>query len=174
MCSGCSGNYAGDFDDSFEPTADSDGLQRAWACGEPEANENRSRTEGAGRFEADSNSEWDSRLASPAGSKGESAREICEIMVSATRIVEIRVIGANVEEIQEFRDAKAAEMPAAHKHSKAASAKYYQTRGGCAEGASDHVQVPCYRRVAASVAGQLKSCGRWARKALESLRAKNF
>jgi hypothetical protein len=174
VCSACSGDYAGDFENYGEPGADSVSPQPSWACGGPEANERCLGAEWAGSFEANANSEWDSQLASPLGSKGESAGEIYEIMVSATRIVEIRVIRANCEEIKEFRGAQGAEMAAAHKHSKAASAKYYQTRGGCAQRANDRVQVPCCRWVAACVAGQFKKCGRWARKALENLRARNF
>jgi hypothetical protein len=174
VCSACSGDYAGDFENYGEPADDSGGGPPSWACGDPEANENRFRTEGAGGFEANANSEWDSQLASPAGSKDESAGEIYEIMVSATRIVEIRVIRANCEEIKEFRGAPVAEMRAARKHAKTGSAKYYRTRGGCAQRANDRVQVPCCRWVAASVAGQLKRCGRWARKALENWRARNF
>ena len=174
MCSACSGDYAGDFENYGEPADDSGGGQPSWACGGPEANENRFRTEGAGSFEANSNSEWDSQSGRPPGAKGESAGEIYEIMVSATRIVEIRVIGANSEEIKEFRDAQTGEMPATYKHSKAASAKYYQTRGGCAQRANDGVQVSCCRWVAAFVAGQLKKCGRWARKALANWRARSF
>jgi hypothetical protein len=174
VCSACSGDYAGDFENYGEPADDSGGGQRSWACGEPEANENRFRTEGAGGFEANANSEWEAQSASPPGAKDGCAGEIYEIMVSATRIVEIRVIEANSEEIKEFRDAQPAEMRAAYKHSKAESAKYYQTRGGCAQRANDRIQVPCCRWVAVYVAGQLKRCGRWARKALEDLHAKNF
>ena len=172
MCSACSGDYAGDFENYGEPADDSGVGQPSWACGEPEANENRVGAEGAGSFEADSTSECDAQLASPPGWKSESAGEIYEIMVSATRIVEIRVIRANSEEIKEFRDAKAGEVPVACEHSKAASAKYYQTRGACAPGANDRAQVPCFRWVAACVAGRFQRCGRWARQALENLRAK--
>ena len=174
MCSACSGDYAGDFENYSEPEDALGGGQPSWACGEPQANENRFRTEGAGSFEANANSEWEARSASPPGAKGESAGEIYEIMVSATRIVEIRVIGANSEEIKEFRDAQTGEMPATYKHSKAASAKYYQTRRGCAQRASDRVQVACCRWVVVAVAGRFKRCGRWVHKALENLRAKNF
>ena len=174
MCSACSGDYAGDFENYGESAADSGGGQPSWADGGPKANENRFRTKGAGSFEANVNSEWDSQLANLPGGKGESAGEIYEIRVSATRIVEIRVIRANSEEIKKFRDAQAAAMPAAPKHSKAGSAKYYQTRGGCALDANDRVQVPCCRWFAAFVAGRFKRCGRWARKALENLRARNF
>jgi hypothetical protein len=174
VCSACSGDYAGDFENYGEPADGSGGGQPPWACGEPEAHENRFCAEGAGSFEADSTSEWDAQLAIPPGWKGESAGEIYEIMVSATRIVEIRVIRANSEEIKEFRNAKAGEVPAAHRHSKAASAKYYQTRGARALGANDRVQVPCFRWIAACVAGRFQRCGRWARQALENLRAKNL
>ena len=167
MCSACSGDYTGDFENSGEPAAHSGGGDHlAWTWGELEAEGNWRDAEALGSFEANSNSEWDSQLAGPPGSRGESAGEIYEIKVSATRIVEIRVIRANSEEIKEFAKAEAAEMPAAHKHSKTASAKYYRTRGGCAQEANDRVQAPCWRWVAVSVARQFKRCGRWARKAL--------
>lgn len=173
MCSACSGDYAGDFEDYAEPEADLSGGQPSWTWGAPEANENHRRTEGAGSFEAGANSECDSQSASTPGSQGESAGETYEIMVSATQIVEIRVLRANSEEIKEFRDALAAELRAAHRHSKAASAKYYQTRGGCGQGANDCVQVSCCRWVAGSVADQFKRCGRWACRALGRVLAKN-
>lgn len=173
MCSGCSGDYAGDFEDPDEVPDDSGGGRRAWGRGEPEADEDRLRTQGASSFEARPNAELDSQLASSPGSKDESAGEIYEIMVSATRIVEIRIIRANSGEIKEFRDAKAAEVPAGHKHSQASSAKYYRTRGGCTEGASDGVEMSCCRQVAVTAAGQFKRWGRWARKAMAKLRPKN-
>jgi hypothetical protein len=175
VCSGCSGDYAGDFEQPGEPADDSgDGDCPAWTCGDADADGNRPGVEGAVSFEAKANSEWNPQSASLPGSKHESAGEVCEILVSATRIVEIRVIAANCEEIREFRDAEATEMPAAHQHSKALSARYYQTREGPAESASDRLQVPCYRQVAASAAGEFKRWGRWARNALRKSRAKKF
>jgi Tfp pilus assembly protein PilV len=95
-------------------------------------------------------------------------------MVSATRIVEIRVITANSEEIKRLRHAEVAEVSAGPKHAKASSSKYYQTRGSAAGSPGDCVQLPCYRRVAVSTASAFKRWVRWARKALGQSRAKNF
>jgi hypothetical protein len=202
MCSGCSGDYAGDFEDPGEPAADSgDGNRPTWTCGGPQADGNR--LEGEGSFEAKADSEWNSQSASlhpstrktglcwgprclhPStrktglcwgprclpGSGGESAGEICEIMVSATRIVEIRVITANSEEIKGFRQTEVATAP---KRSKASSTKYYQTRGSAAASPSDRVQLPCCRRVAVSGASAFQRWVRWLRKALGQSGAKNF
>jgi hypothetical protein len=189
VCSGCSGDYAGDFEDSDEMAGDSADRQGTWAQGHPETNENRWRTQGAGSFEARPSAESDSQFANPEGSKGQSAGEIYEIMVSGTRIVEIRIVeanfgaqcGANYRAIHDLRDAKAAELPARHKDSKAGSAKYYQTRGVPAEGASDGVQGFCCGRIAVMAAGQVndgadgraKRWGRWARNAMRKLCSKN-
>jgi len=129
VCSGCSGDYAGDFEDSGELGADSGGSDCPLGTGgQREPQENRPSTEGARRFEDSADSECDSRWASLPGESGGSAGEICEIMVSATRIVEMRVITANCREREESSDAGAAEASGANKRSKAESAKYYQTR----------------------------------------------
>ena len=166
MCSGCSGDYAGDFEDSGELGADSGGSDCPLGTGgQREPQENRPSTEGARRFEDSADSECDSRWASLPGESGGSAGEICEIMVSATRIVEMRVITANCREREESSDAGAAETSGANKHSKAESAKYYQTRGGDPGRPSDRAQVPRCRWVAASAAGAFRRWGRWVRKA---------
>jgi hypothetical protein len=168
VCSGCSGDYDGDFEEPGEPKADSgDGDHAAWSCGDPEAGGSWRGTEGTGGFEADWDSESNSQLASLPGPHHESAGDICEILVSARRIVEIRIVAANSEEIRELRDAGTPEMLAA-------SAKYYQTPGSVAEGASDRPQLPCCREVTVSVAREFKRWGRWARKALRKSRVRNF
>ena len=175
MCSSCSGDYDGDFEEPGEPEADSgDGDHAAGTCGDPEAGRNWLGTEGMGGFEANWDSESNSQSASPPGSKHESAGENCEIVVSATRIVEIRIVRANSEQIRELRDAGTPERLAASKHAKAARSKYYQTRVSVAEGASDLPQLPCCREVTVSVVRGFKRWGRWARKALRKSRARNF
>jgi hypothetical protein len=164
VCSGCSGDYAGDWEDPGELGADSGGSDCPLGTGgkrEPQGNWPNS--ERARHFEDSADSECDSRWASLPGESGQSAGEICEIMVSATRIVEIRVIKCG--ERKESSDAGAAETSGANQHSKAESAKYYQTRGGDPGRPSDRAQVPRCRWVAASAAGAFKRWGRWARKA---------
>ena len=175
VCSGCSGDYAGDFEDSGELGADSGGSDCPLGTGgQREPQENRPSTEGARRFEDSADSECDSRWASLPGESGGSAGEICEIMVSAMRIVEMRVITANCREREESSDAGAAEASGANKRSKAESAKYYQTRGGDPGRPRDHAQMARCRWVAASAAGAFKRGGRWVRKAFGILRAANF
>lgn len=126
MCSGCSGDYAGGFDsdDSDEPVGDSadsallaglsgtgdTGLgQRAW-----------SEASGEGRRDG-----GPSGLESPAA-----AWEDCEILVTATQIVEIRVIAANSQgnSAKDHLGKMRAEAHPRDKQSPAESAKYYQTR----------------------------------------------
>ena len=175
MCSGCSGDYAGDWEDSGELGADSGGSDCPLGTGgQREPQGNRPGTEGVRRFEDSADSEGDSRWARLPGEGGESAGEICEIMVSATRIVEMRVITANCREREESSDAGAAEASGANKRSKAESAKYYQTRGGDPGRPRDHAQMARCRWVAASAAGAFKRGGRWVRKAFGILRAANF
>jgi hypothetical protein len=175
VCSACSGDYDGDFEEPAQPEADSgDGDHAAWTCGDPEAGGNWLGTEGAGSFESALDSESNSHPASLPRSKPENTGDICEILVSATRIVEIRIVTANSEGIRELRDAGTPETLAASKHAKAASAKYYKTRGSVAEGASDRPQLPCCREVTVSVAREFKRWGRWARKALRKSRVRNF
>lgn len=140
MCSGCSGDYAGDFDDSLEP--------------------------------ADSNSEIHSqqpqqlRLPSPdlPAPSGDGGGEICEILVSAARIVEIRVIEARSEVAGKIRHTEGGDTRAAGKHSTAASAKYYRTRRGAAGWTGDRVQSPDRHGVAARIARAFTTCRRWARR----------
>lgn len=114
VCSGCSGDYAGDFEDSGELGADSGGSDCPLGSGgQKERQENRPSTEEAGSVEDSVDSECDWRSASAPGESGESAGEICEIMVSATRIVEVRVITANCREREKSSDAGAAETSGA-------------------------------------------------------------
>jgi hypothetical protein len=104
MCSGCSGDYDGEFDDDGEPAADSvSGDHLAWNCGEAQGDGNWLGRAPGHSFEAKASSEKTSQSASLSGSGDESAGEFCEILVSATRIIEIRVITPNPEGIKEFR-----------------------------------------------------------------------
>lgn len=161
MCSGCSGDYDGDFEDCDESPGDSsEGDPPAWICGEPEEARTGLSAGNAGSFEAEWDAEANSQSASLQRARGESAGEICEIRVSATQIVEMRVIKAKCREIKELRGTEAAETHAARKERRVASAKYYQTRGAGSENLSDHVQVPCTRGIAAAAAGEFR---RWVR-----------
>jgi len=69
----------------------------AWACGEPEANGDRLGTDGADSFESTANREGNSQSSHLPGSSAGSTGEIWEIIVSATRIVEIRIMSATAD-----------------------------------------------------------------------------
>jgi hypothetical protein len=131
MCSGCSGDYAGGFesddpdsDDFDDPIADAgDGATSASFRGTSETA--LGETESA-----------ESTDGGPAGLElpGD-AWESCEILVTGTQILEIRVISANLhgKDRSNDRSGKVPSVLALHlpgKHSSAASAKYYQTRQG--------------------------------------------
>jgi hypothetical protein len=88
------------------------------------------------------------------------------ILVSATQIVEIRVIAANYGEISELRRAEAPENATAHPHSRVASAKYYQMWRKSAERRRERTQVPWFLRTAACAAAEFK---RWVGRARRAL-----
>ena len=170
MCSGCAGDYEGDFE--FEHGAGpgcsaDDGHRAAWPCGgfdepAPELDAN-----GAGGFEAEEHSESNPQSRSGRWGRGARSSEICEITVSATRIIEIRVITAEgVENTDSHRDG-GAEMPPARKHSWRASAKYYRTRGRDASaGCGDGRETLWLCRMTALAARGFKAWARWAHGAL--------
>jgi hypothetical protein len=134
MCSGCAGDYADDpdSDDSDDPMADAgDGAASGSfrgtgeTLGDPDLGET-DLAQGMGGGTAG--------LEAP-----DDSSEICEILVTGTQIVEIRVISANwrgqgrsnersSERFWNTRAALAPRVPS--KHSSGASAKYYQTRQG--------------------------------------------
>lgn len=136
MCSGCSGDYAGGFDsdDPHDPIADAgDGVFSASFRGtsDTDLGENDLSEKGSG--------ETDLAQGTGGGAAGwealEDASEICEILVTGTHIVEIRVIAANLRGLggSSDRSGKMGATPAPRapgKHSSGASAKYYQTRQG--------------------------------------------
>jgi hypothetical protein len=95
-------------------------------------------------------------------------------MVSATRIVEIRIISANCGQINQSQAAEATDGAAAPEHSTAGSANYYQTRRGGTEVASDRAEVPHRRGVDGFIADAFKKWSRWARKAVGKSRAAHF
>ena len=127
MCSGCSGDYAGgfDFDDSQDPIADTgDGAFSASLRG--------TRETGLGETDPGEADLAEGTGGGPASVEvPEDGLESCEILVTGTHIVEIRVISANSQgkdRLWKMRSALAPHAPS--KHSSAASAKYYQTRQG--------------------------------------------
>jgi hypothetical protein len=171
VCSGCSGEYAGDFEDSGEPTDDSGGDQPAWTSGRPEGNAEGLERRG---FEPPLHWQEDPQSETSRASSSAPGGEICEIVVSATRIVEIRVITANPEEVFEFSNGKGAGKQEADKHSEAASAKYYQTPAGIAEVAGDRIEGPISCGVAACVVGEFRKWSCWARNAVRKAYSGEF
>ena len=148
VCSACSGDYAGGFEDSGEPMVDLDHRYSRQECpGSTEERTNHPGDGGMGSFE-DQLNQWNSRSESLTRAASENGGEICEIFVSATRIIEIREVRANSQDIREFRSTGREGMSAAAKHSEAASAKYYQTRTAAAEVTSRRSQVACCHCVA--------------------------
>lgn len=172
MCSGCSGDYTGDFEGSGEETDD-----RAVSNESPSTK----TWPGANRhalerydFEPPAHREENSQLESSPRAENAGGEEICEIVVSATRIVEIRVITANPEEVFEFSNRKGAGKQAADKHSEAASAKYYQTRAAIPEVVGDRIEVPISCGVAACVVGEFRKWSCWARNAVRKAYSGEF
>lgn len=171
MCSGCSGDWAGDFEDSDEPTHDSGGDPPARYNGRSKGDRNPLVRRD---FEPPTCWQRDSRLGNSPVADGEVSEGIFEIMVSATRIVEIRVIPTNPGEVFEFSKGQAAGKLATHKHSEAASAKYYQTFAGITGVACDRAEVPIFRGFAARAAGEFGKWVRWMRSASGKERRKEF
>jgi hypothetical protein len=125
MCSGCAGDYSGDFDDD-DGAAESGPPPEAaaYSC---EAGAGRNVGYRANDFEAGSSAEPNCKCCR----RGETERglENCEILVSAARIVEIRIFDAKPSHIFSLNGEQALEARARGDHSSAVSAKYYQTLG---------------------------------------------
>ena len=166
MCSGCSGDYAGEFDDPGEPTPDLDEDDRlARNCGACREQGNQPSTRNKRAFEGGTTNRY-AQGESVAWPDDQSAADFCEILVSGRRILEIRVIEANCGDIEQLLTIKAAGRPAALRHSTAGSAKYYRTRPTDAQ--SGGVGLRGSRsRWAAVATGEFRRWLRCARKALE-------
>src|SRR5690349_16624309 len=137
MCSGCSGEYAGGFDDPGERAADGDGANSlAWNWGEPDKQGSQPPSEETRGFEPKMPSRGE-RHAIARGSSGESSPDVWEILVSGTQILEIRVIAANGCELKELRGAGTNAKPPACQQSASVSAKYYKTRLARAKNGGD-------------------------------------
>ena len=102
MCSGCSGDYASDFEGLGDSVSESNSSSRAASWDRPKGDENRLSDERAGGFEDGLNAQWRSSRTDLGGSTDENSGEVCEILVTATHIVEIRVFGAKSERMNEF------------------------------------------------------------------------
>jgi len=159
VCSGCSGDYEGDFQDCGEPVPPpSEDARPARIWHKSEMDRGGSGTERVGGFEVQADPQ-SARL--PAGSRYASGGDICEILVGATQIVEIRIVTAKCGQIQELPGIEA-ETPAGRKHSRPGSAKYYRTRGTRAECRAGGLQASFSQGIAAPVAEKFRRWLLWA------------
>lgn len=178
MCSGCSGDYAGGFDDTGEPTAGSGEVNwQTWNCGEPDEPGSQQIPEKTRAFEgnAPARREWQSAAVPPPSDQH--AGDVCEILVSGTRIIEIRMIEASNGGLDELAHLASAQGTPLRQHSAEASAKYYQTRRPGGESSSHRTQPLFCRAFSCRAAGFIGvGFNRWlrrARTAFGARRAKN-
>ncbi len=149
MCSGCSGDYTGGFDDSGEFDTGSDGENLA------PANQRRAINSWWRRnWEDDRHSQIDTRSAGLQPVRAEGAERGWEVLVSATRIVEIHSSRSIGDETENWRDAERGSGATAAYHSNAESAKYYQS---CRSRAEVRLEPPLRRRNAAPAVEKLKT-----------------
>lgn len=170
MCSGCSGDYAGDFEDSGEsPGVSERGDDAGWKL---EADGPRLDAAQPGRFEVDADSEGNSRRARfLPGCPNSSAGDICDILVSATRIVEIRVITAKHGAVHGVVCAEDSDTPEAAKLSRGPVPNIIGRPSAGRKDKVDRAQVWCFRRLTAAAADEFDRWMRWARRAFGAERA---
>jgi len=174
MCSGCAGDYAGGFDDPADVGANSDHPSRpAWNWRDRDEQGGQRKSEKKRAFEAESPPGRDRQSSIAPGTKDEKVSEVCEILVSGTRIIEIRMIEGNDCELMELAAAEAGGTPSAGQYSSAASTKYYQTPRTHTESTRNRTGMPCYRGISGFVGVELGKWTRWARKALARSRARD-
>ncbi len=143
MCSGCAGDYAGGFDSDDPDSEDPDDPIASAGDGATFASFGGTSETELGETVLGETVLGETDLAQGMGGgragleAPDDSSEICEILVTGTHIVEIRVISANwrgqgrsnersSERFWNTRAALAPRVPS--KHSSGASAKYYQTR----------------------------------------------
>jgi hypothetical protein len=133
MCSGCAGDYSSGYDDDdAELGLSAESRKHSY---EADAGRNfRGRD-----FEAGSTAE------SGGGPRDEDV-ENCEILVSATRIVEIRFFDSNPRQIFSLSGEQVLESRSSGDHCEARSAKYYQTPRSAARSPRKSAQVFDFHR----------------------------
>ncbi len=103
MCSGCSGDYAGGFEELGEPVNEASSSDRPAGWDRPkEEDGNRLSAETVRGFEDSPSAQWRPQRTNLLGSIRENGAESYEILVSATQIVEIRVFGVNSASMREL------------------------------------------------------------------------
>ena len=102
MCSGCSGDYAGDFEELDDSVSESSSSTGPECWDRPKGDRNGLRDESDGGFEDNWDAQWISSRTSVPGCRAENGAEICEIFVNETHIVEIRVFAVDSERMRKF------------------------------------------------------------------------
>jgi hypothetical protein len=102
MCSGCSGNYAGDFEELGDSVSESSSSTGPECRDRPKGDGNGLSDESVGGFEDTVNGQWISSCTSMPGFRAENGAETYEIFVNATHIVEIRVFAVDSERMRKF------------------------------------------------------------------------
>jgi hypothetical protein len=102
MCSGCSGDYAGGFEELGDPVNKASSSDGPAGWDRPKEDGNRLSAERVRGFEDSPSAQWSSQRTHLLGSKRENDAESCEILVSATHIVEIRVFRVNSARVREL------------------------------------------------------------------------
>jgi hypothetical protein len=102
MCSGCSGDYAGDFEELSDSVSESSSTTGPAFWDRPKGDGNRLSDERVGGFEDNWDAQWASSRTSAPSFRAENRAEICEIFVHATHIVEVRVFAVDSERMREF------------------------------------------------------------------------
>jgi hypothetical protein len=153
MCSGCAGDYSSGFDDDdVESGLSAESPKHS--C-EADAGRNFRRRD----FEAGSAAE------SGCSPRDEGA-ENCEILVSTTRIIEIRFFDSNPRQICSLGGGQVLESRSGGEHYEARSAKYYQTPHSAARSPRKSAQVSDLHRDSGVMEGRpllRRWAGLWAR-----------
>ena len=161
MCSGCSGDYAGGFDSDDPDDSIAGAGDHAFSASFRGTSDTYLGDTHLGETDLSERDLGGTDLAggTDGGPTGlevrEDGLESCEILVTGTHIVEIRVISANSQGKDQSWRMRAAPVPdAPSKHSSGASANYYQTRQG-SEGTRGYATRSS--RISGSFAGACKA-----------------
>ncbi len=102
MCSGCSGDYAGGFEELGDPVNKGSSSDGPAGWDRTKEDGNRLSAETVRGFEDSPSGQRSSQRSNLLGSIRENGAESYEILVSATHIVEIRVFGVNSDRMSEL------------------------------------------------------------------------
>ena len=97
MCSGCSGDYAGDFEELSDSVGESSSGTGPALWIRPRGDGNRLSDESVGVFEDNWDARWSSSRTSVPCFRAKNGAETCEIFVNRTHVVEIRVFAVDSE-----------------------------------------------------------------------------